>query len=91
MRANDLIGYGPVGTNDPVQLLPCPFCGGRVFLHHGYNGIAFITCGQRDDGSDGCGAAVSFRPNVQGSAAAAAWNKRPTAQGKEHEKAIARN
>ena len=76
MRARDLMGYGPVGTNGPVQLLPCPFCGGRVFLHHGHNGIAFITCGQRDDGADGCGAVVSFRPNMQGSAAATKWNKR---------------
>lgn len=79
MRAKDLKGYGPVGTNGPMKLQPCPFCAGQVFLHHGQNGIGFITCGQRDDGSDGCGAIVSFRPSVQGNAAAIAWNKRPNA------------
>ena len=77
MRAKDLRGYGPVGTNGPVRLKPCPFCGGVVFLHHGHNDLAFITCGQRHDGSDGCGAVVSFRPNLKGNAAAEAWNKRP--------------
>lgn len=54
----------------------CPFCAGRVFLHHAQDGIAYITCGQYDDGRDGCGAVVSFRPRLQGNDAIKAWNRR---------------
>jgi len=60
------------------KLFACPFCGGTVFIHTGINKIIFITCGQRDDGSDGCGAFVSFRPEVRGNKAIEKWNKRVT-------------
>ena len=62
-----------------VELLPCPFCRKQVFLHHGHNGIGFVTCGQREDGSDGCGVIASFRPNKGGKAVIAAWNRRAAA------------
>jgi len=65
-------------TAEP-DLLPCPFCGGQVFMHHGHRDIGFVTCGQRDDGSDGCGVVASFRPNKGGRDAIAAWNRRATA------------
>lgn len=59
------------------QVLPlCPFCGGVVHLHTGHAGMTFFTCGQRDNGSDGCGAVVSFRPDLRGNAARTAWRKR---------------
>lgn len=57
-------------------LEPCPFCGGTVFIHRGPTEISYITCGQRDDGSDGCGAIVSFRPRLVGNAAIAKFNDR---------------
>lgn len=63
-------------TSDLTEMLGCPFCGGKVFIHTGYQNLSFITCGQRDDGSDGCGAVVSFRPDLRGNAARNAWNKR---------------
>lgn len=60
----------------PIAMLPCPFCKRTVHMHCGHEGMNFITCGQRDDGSDGCGAIVSFRPNLRGNEARKAWNKR---------------
>lgn len=59
----------------PIQLAPCPFCGGVVHMLHDDH-RAYVTCGQRDDGSDGCGLVSSFRPNLSGNAARAAWNRR---------------
>lgn len=40
---------------------PCPFCAGPLFVQPGYQGIQFVLCGQLEDGSDGCGATISFR------------------------------
>jgi len=63
---------------EPFVMLPCPFCKTKVHLHAGHQGMNFITCGQRDDGSDGCGAIVSFRPDLRGNAARSAFNRRAT-------------
>jgi ssDNA-binding Zn-finger/Zn-ribbon topoisomerase 1 len=55
----------------------CPFCGGPVVLHQGEQTLmTFVLCGARDDGRDGCGAVVSFRPNLTGKAVVDAWNRR---------------
>lgn len=79
MRPTDIERFGPVGTNGNPQLACCPFCGGRVEFRHGVNGIAFIVCGTRDDGSDGCSAIVSFRSAPTTDKAATAFNMRPNA------------
>jgi len=47
----------------------CPFCGGAGPQLEHQHGITFVLC-------DGCGAVVSFRPNVTGRAAIAAYAKR---------------
>jgi len=65
-----------VNASRNINLLSCPFCGGKTHLHTGYQGMSFITCGQKDDGSDGCGAVVSFRPNLTGNSARSAFNQR---------------
>jgi transcription elongation factor Elf1 len=49
----------------------CPFCGHVPYLDHGPNDITYIIC-------DGCGAIVSFRPKLKGSAALEAYAKRAT-------------
>jgi hypothetical protein len=38
--------------------------------------LTTFMCGTADDGSDGCGAIVSFRPGKHGDVAAEAWNRR---------------
>lgn len=48
----------------------CPFCGGAVSLHQGHADITYIGC------DDGCGAVVSFRPHLKGTAAIEKWNTR---------------
>lgn len=60
----------------PATLAACPFCGGKVYAHSGETGLSLITCGQRDDGSDGCGLVASFRPNLSGDALREAWARR---------------
>lgn len=62
--------------SEHAALAPCPFCKNAVHIHTGHQGIRFITCGQRDDGSDGCGAIVSFRPDLRGDALRRAWDRR---------------
>lgn len=61
------------------NLCRCPFCGRGVVAHTinptGFSLTTFI-CGVADDGTDGCGAIVSFRPGKNGDAAAEAWNRR---------------
>jgi len=63
---------------DTLVVLACPFCARKVYLHKGHNGMNFFLCGAQDDGSDGCGAVVSFRPDHRGASAISAWNKRAT-------------
>lgn len=53
----------------PTVLGACPFCGSDPQLHHGHGDITYILC-------EKCGAVVSFRPNLKGSSAVAAYNKR---------------
>jgi hypothetical protein len=61
----------------------CPFCNLPVYIERGKavgsEHLTFFKCGQRDDGADGCGAIVSFRPNLTGKKAIEAWDKRYTA------------
>jgi Lar family restriction alleviation protein len=56
-----------------IELKPCPFCGGEVQLDHPTDprakNITFILC-------DGCGAVTSFLPNLTGSKAIQAYNRR---------------
>lgn len=63
-----------------VSPLPCPFCGRSIILRQGEHeatlDVTYILCGVTDDGSDGCGAIVSFRPRLSGRAAVTAWNRR---------------
>jgi tRNA(Arg) A34 adenosine deaminase TadA len=54
----------------PNLLSPCPFCRGAVTMHQGHADITYFCC------DDGCGAVVSFRPNLKGSPAIAKWNTR---------------
>ena len=58
-------------TKEPRVLGACPFCGADPHLHHGHGDITFVLC-------DSCGAVVSFRPNIKGSAAIGAYNRRVT-------------
>lgn len=54
----------------------CPFCGNAdVEVHQGPQNITFLLCGD-EHGRGGCGAVVSFRPNLTGSAAIAAYDRR---------------
>ena len=60
-------------------LKPCPFCGAQVTIKTSSPmGIpaTFGLCGQRDDGTDGCGAVISFRPGANGKQFQRAWNRR---------------
>lgn len=59
------------------DLAPCPFCGNaKVEIHHNVQAaITFMLCGD-DQGRGGCGAVVSFRPNLTGSKAIQAYNQR---------------
>lgn len=71
----------PLLAPEDETMLPvehCPFCGNTTFVHTGYNDISFFTCGQMDDGSDGCGAITSFRTAPQGYEARRAYNRRVT-------------
>jgi hypothetical protein len=61
----------------PDDVRACPFCGNaKVEIHHNAQaGITFLLCGD-DQGRGGCGAVVSFRPNLTGSKAVQAYNHR---------------
>lgn len=65
-------------VHERLVMLPCPFCARKAYIHVGHRGMNFFLCGALDDGSDGCGAVVSFRPDHRGSSAIQAWNKRTT-------------
>lgn len=56
-------------------LAGCAFCGGKQLEMHHNGSITFMLCGD-EWARGGCGAVVSFRPNLAGSAAIAAWNRR---------------
>lgn len=59
-----------------MDIEACPFCGNTYMLvHHSESNITFLLCGD-DVGHGGCGAVVSFRPNLTGSSAIAAYNQR---------------
>lgn len=61
------------------DLRPCPFCGNpTVQVHYGKPDVTFLLCGD-DYGRGGCGAVVSFRPNLTGRAAMDAYNRRAAA------------
>lgn len=57
-----------------TEPLNCPFCDGEITLQQGHANITFFLC-------DRCGAVTSFRPNLKGSAALAAWNRRHVSEG----------
>lgn len=61
----------------PDDVRACPFCGNaKMEIHHNTQaGITFLLCGD-DRGRGGCGAVVSFRPNLTGSKALQAYNRR---------------
>ena len=62
------------------DLCACPFCGNPlVQVHHNTQvNITYLLCGD-DYGRGGCGAVVSFRPNLTGRAAMDAYNRRAAA------------
>ena len=60
----------------------CPFCGNTVHTHNGIDNILYFTCGQKDDGSDGCGAVISFRTYLTGDEAKRRFNARHSVKSK---------
>ena len=71
-----------------MEVKTCPFCGNpNVVVHHGVPNITMLLCGD-DVGNGGCGAVVSFRPCLLGSAAITAYNRRSDFQMPDDMKAL---
>lgn len=52
-----------------TELKNCPFCGGKIHHHQGYQEISYFLCGLEGPENGACGAIISFRPNLRGEAA----------------------